>query len=79
MTAEREELYWHVPSPGEPIPVGDLPLSVYDGILEYEDITWEVRRLCLTRSVSHSVIRAENIHQWLISATQDNSPDALIG
>ena len=30
MTTEREELHWHVPPTGDPIPLGDLPLSVDD-------------------------------------------------
>ena len=38
--AEREELYRHVPLPGEPIPVEEplFPLSVDDSILENEYI-----------------------------------------
>ena len=38
MTGEREELYRHVPSPGEPIPVGDLTFLVDDDIPEDEEI-----------------------------------------
>ena len=40
MTAEREELYWHVLPPGEPIPVGCLTYLVDDDILEDEEIAW---------------------------------------
>ena len=32
MTKEREELYWQVLLSGDPIPVGELPLLVDDGI-----------------------------------------------
>ena len=32
ITVEREEIYQHVPPPGEPIPVGDLPFLVDDDI-----------------------------------------------
>ena len=32
MTAERENIYRHVPPQGEPIPVGDLPFSVDDDV-----------------------------------------------
>ena len=49
MKAEREELYRHVPLLGEPIHVGDLPLLVYDDILEDEEIAWAVRRIFLKR------------------------------
>ena len=76
MTAEREELYWHFPSPGEPIPVGGLPLSVDYGIPEDEEIAWEVRRLLLNRSVSTSGMRSEHLCQWLIATIQVDSPDA---
>ena len=78
MTAEREDLYWHVPSPGELIPVGDLPFhfSVDDSILEDEDITWAVHRLLLNRLGGPSGIQAEHLCQWLIAAMRDDSPDA---
>ena len=69
MTAEREELYRHVPSLGDTTPVGDLPFSVDDGIPEDEDIAWAVRRLCLNRSGGPSVLRAEHLRQWLIAET----------
>ena len=77
MTSEMEELYWHVTSPGDPIPMGDPPFhfSVDDSILEDEDIVWEVRRLWLNRSGVPSVIREEHLRQWLIAATRDDSPD----
>ena len=75
MTAEREELYWHFPSPGEPIPVGGLPLSVDYVIPEDEDIAWGVRRLLLNRSVGTSGMQSEHLRQWLIAAIQDDSPD----
>ena len=49
ITAEREDLYRHVPSPGDPIPVEDPPfsLSVDDSIPDDEEISLAVRRLCL--------------------------------
>ena len=49
MTAEREDLYRHIPPPGEPIPVGDLPLLVNDDIPEDEEIAWAVHMICLNR------------------------------
>ena len=78
MTTEKEELYWHVPSPGYPIPVGDptFPLLVDDSIPENEEIAWAVRRLCLNRSVIPSGTQVEHLRQWLIAAMWDDSPDA---
>ena len=76
MTEEREDLYWHVPPPGEPIPVGDLPFSVDDGIPEDEAITWAVRKIRLNRSCSPSVMQAEHLRQWLIAAMRDDAPDS---
>ena len=32
MTAERFDIYRHVPLPGDPIPVGDLPFLVDESI-----------------------------------------------
>ena len=75
MTAKREELYLHAPPLGEPIPLEDLPFLVDYDIPEDEEIPWEVRRLGLNLSGSPSVIRAEYLRQWLITATQDDSPD----
>ena len=74
--AEREEIYRHVPPLGEMIPVGDLPFSVDDDTPDNEDIAWEVHRLCLNRSGGTSGMRAEHLRYWLISVTQDDSPDA---
>ena len=33
MTAERMDLYWDVPFPGHPVPVGLHPLPVKDSVL----------------------------------------------
>ena len=76
MTTERVEIYQHVPPPGEIIPVGDILFLMDDVIPEDEEIAWEVRRLCLNRSGGPSGMRAEHLRQWLIAATQDDSPDA---
>ena len=74
----REELYRNLPPPREPISVQDppFPFSVYDSIPGDEEIAWEVRMLCLNLPDSPSGMRAEHLRQWLISATQDDSPDA---
>ena len=76
MTTEREELYRHVPLPGDPITLGYLPLFVDDGILEDEYISWEVHRLFLNLLGSPSGIQVEHLRQWLIALTRDDSPDA---
>ena len=51
MNSERKELYRHVKLKGEPIPVGEPPLSfsVDYSIQEDEEIAWAVLRLCLNR------------------------------
>ena len=77
MTAERDDLYRHIPLLGEPIPVGvpPFPFSVDDSIPEVEDIDWAVRRFHLNRSGGPSGMRAEHLIQWLIAVTRDDSPD----
>ena len=76
ITADREELYRHVPPLGEPIPMGDLHLMADDDILEDEDIAWAVRRICLNRSGGTSGIRAEHFLHWMIALIWDDFPDA---
>ena len=78
MTVEREEIYRHVPSPADPIPMGEttFPFFVDDSIPEDEEIDWSVRRLCLNCSGGSSGMRSEHLRQWLIDAMQDDSTDA---
>ena len=76
MAAERAELCQHVPLPGYPIPVGNLPFLVDDDIPEDEEIAWVVRRLCLNLLGSSSGMQAEHLCQWLISETRKDLPDA---
>ena len=47
MTSERKELYYHVPTPGRPIPVEVISFSVEDSIPEKVDISESVERLRL--------------------------------
>ena len=47
MTAEQVELYRHVPSPAQPIPVGVTPLTIEESVLEDKEIAWAMNRLCL--------------------------------
>ena len=56
----------------------DPPLCflVDESILEDEEITWAVRRILLKCPGSPSGMRVEHLRQWLIAATQDDSPDA---
>ena len=56
--------------------MGDLNLSVDDGITEDEEISWEVRRLRLNRLGGPSEIQAEHLRQWLIAETRDDFSDA---
>ena len=51
MMTERVELYWQAPSMDHTIPVGATPFPVEDSVSKNKEITWEVRRLCLNRSV----------------------------
>ena len=44
--------------------------------MEEEDIEWVVRRLCLNHSGRPLSMRAENLHQWLIAATRDDTSDS---
>ena len=78
MTAEREEIYRHVPYPGELIPVEDppSPFSEDDYIPEDEEIAWEVLRIHLNCSGGPSGMQAEHLYQWLIASARDASPDA---
>ena len=78
MTAEREELYRHVPSLGEPIPMGDppFPFLVDHLITDDEELAWAVDRLHLNCSGGPSGMRAEHLRQWLIAEMRDDSPDA---
>ena len=47
-----------------------------DYILEDEEISWAVRRLCLNCQDGPSGMQAEHLRQWLIDMTRDDSPDA---
>ena len=50
MIEDRVELYRHVPSPGQSIPVGITPFPVDNSVLDDKEIAWEVRRLHLNHS-----------------------------
>ena len=76
MTVEGVELYWHVPLPGQPVPVEVQPFMLEYSIPKEEEIAWAVCRLRLNLSGNPSGMRAEDLRQWLISADWDNKPDA---
>ena len=40
------------------------------------DISWAVSRILMNRLVGPSGMQVKHLQQWLISATQDNLPDA---
>ena len=64
-----------VPPPGQPIPVRVHPFPVDDSILENKEITLVMRRIFLNHPGDLSGMRAEQLRQWLISATWYNTPD----
>ena len=76
ITAKREELNRHVPHLVEIIPVVDLTFLVDNDVPEDEEIAWAVCRLLMQCPGGPSGMRAEHLRQWLISATQDDPPDA---
>ena len=76
MMSERVELYCKVSSSGQPIPVVFHHLLVKFSIPEYEEIAWEVCKLCLSGSGVLSVMPEEHLRQWLQEVTWDNAPDA---
>ena len=49
MMAERFKLYRHVPSLGQPIPLGVHPFLLEESFSEDGEISWVVRRLRLNR------------------------------
>ena len=50
ITVKRVKLYWPVPPPGQPIPVGVQQFSVDEAIPEDKDIAWAVSRIHWNRS-----------------------------
>ena len=75
MTEEWVELYRHVPPPGQQIHLGVQPLPVYDSIPEDKEIALEVLSPAEDLSGGLSVIQVERLLQWLIYATQYDTPD----
>ena len=65
LTAERVELYAHVPLSGRPIPIEVAPFPVYDNITVEEDIAEAVLRLRLHRAGGPYIMRAEHLSMWL--------------
>ena len=65
ITAERNELYIQVPSPGENIPVTVEPALIDDSVPTENEIEAAVKKLRRNRSGGPSRIRAEHIKGWL--------------
>ena len=65
LTAERAELYVHVPPPGRPIPIEVSPLPVDDNILGEEEISKAVLRIRLHCAGGQSGMRAKYLRMWL--------------
>ena len=75
MTAERVEIYHHVPPPGRSIPMEVTPFPAEDSITGYADISETVKHLRLNRLGGPSGIQAEHLCQWLREATREEDPN----
>ena len=74
-TAERAELYAHVPPPGRPIPVKVSHFPVDDTILGGEEIAKALMRLRLHSAGVPSGMRAKHLRLWLRVANWEENPD----
>ena len=75
MLVERVELYRHVPSLGQPTPMGATPLTFEESFPEDKDTTLVLRRLHLNCSGVPPVMQVERLHQWLQEATREKEPE----
>ena len=75
MMAEQVYLYRHVPSLGQPIPVGVNPFPIELYVPKYKYIAWAVHRIFLNLLVGPSGMRAEHLCQWLHEVTWEEDPD----
>ena len=70
ITAERVELYSHVPPLGDNIPVTVTPSAVDDSVPTEDDIVEAVKKLRRNRSGGPLGIRAEHLQGWLAAANR---------
>ena len=61
ITAEQVELYRHVPTPGDNIPVTVTPSEIDDSVPTEDEIAEAVKKLWRNRSGGTSRIRAEHL------------------
>ena len=71
LTAERAEIYVHVPPPGRPIQIYAAPFPVDDNIPGEKEIAKAVLRMQLHRSGGLSSMRPEHLKMWLLLAIQE--------
>ena len=68
ITAERVELYSHVPPPGDNIPVTVTPADIDESVPTEDDISEAVKKLRRNRSGGPSGISEEHLKGWLAAA-----------
>ena len=70
---EWVDLYCHVSSPGENIPISVEPFPVEDLVTTEDEIVWEVKRMRNHRSGGTAVIRDEHLKGWLAKAQKEEA------
>ena len=70
ITAERVELYSHVPPTGDNIPVTVTPSEVDESVPMEDEITEAVKKLQRIRPGGASGIHAEHLKRWLAAANR---------
>ena len=73
ITAERVDLYQHVPPPGENIPKSVEPFQVENSVPTEDEIEWDVKCLRNHCSWGPSGMRAEHLHGWLAEAQKEEA------
>ena len=71
ITAERVDLYRHIPPPGENIPVSVEPFPVEDLVPTEDEIECAVKWIQNHRSGGPSGIRDEHLKGWLAEARKE--------
>ena len=66
--AERVDLYCHVQSLGDNIPISINPFKVEDLVPTEDEIDWAVRRICKNHSRGPSGMRTQHIKGWIEEA-----------
>ena len=74
ITAERVELYSHVPPPGDNIPVTVTPSDIDDLVPTEDKISDAVQKMRRNQSGGPSEIRVEHLIGWLTAAKRGHIP-----